>query len=506
MNRIFLIFTGLTLYATSLTAQQQQTDPFRQVLTLEDAIQLAKEQSLDALIATHRFRSSYYSFMDHRATFLPRLSLETRPTTWEHSIRTILSVDDHGNVRTREARENSFRSTAGLDLRQNIGFTGGTISLGSEFSRHHDFLRDDPDIATQFTTIPIRLTISQPLNGYNPFRWSREIEPLRFEEAKLSYITQMERIAERAVRVFFDLAIAQVELNLAETSLKNNQDLYNLQTGRFQQGLIAEDALLTVELQYMQAELSLNRARIDLESNMNRLRTFLGFREGVEIELVISSEVPRFQVDPEEALNLALTQNPNVIAWQRQLLMAQRDVALARSQTGITMRFDLSYGMNKTAFSFSDVYSPQFSDRYGVGLQINVPILDWGQQRNRNRRVQSDLEIVETQIQQEEMDFRQDVYLRVMSFNMAENQLRIATLADTIAQRAYDIAFQRYLLGRGDITTLNIAEERKERARRDYMNALQRYWDLYYMMRRLTLFDFSNNRPLEADFDSIVWD
>ena len=205
MNRIFLVFVGLILSATSLVAQGH-----KYMLTLDDVVLLAKEQSLQAMQARHSFRAAYFGFMDYKATFLPKLALTTNPTTWEKLIRTVHSVreiDGEYRVVTTEAKANTFSSTAGLALVQNIGFTGGTISLGSDFSRSHNFLQDNPAYSTQFTTTPVRLSISQPLNGYNQFRWRKEIEPLRFEEAKLNYTVQMESVASRAVSMFFSLAI-----------------------------------------------------------------------------------------------------------------------------------------------------------------------------------------------------------------------------------------------------------------------------------------------------------
>ena len=506
MNRIFLISISLVLTAVTIIAQEQQTgaNP-KYVLTLEDVVQIAKEQSPQAIQARHSFRASYFSFMSYKATFLPKLTLTTSPTSWDKSIRTISSVKD-GNVVSTEAKGNTFTSTAGLALSQNIGITGGNISLGSDFTRRQDFLENNSDIATQFTTTPIRLSISQPLNGYNQFRWDKKIEPLRYDEAKQNYVVAMEQVSARAVNNFFSLAIAQVNLKMSQTNFENQKELYSISVGRYNIGLIAEDALLQVELRYMQAESSLNQAMIDIESSRSRLRSFLGYRDNVEIELLINPEIPSFKVLYEEALNLAMTRNPEIISYNRRILEAERSVALAKSQTGITLNLDASFGTNKTGYTFNDAYSPRFDDREGVSLRINVPILDWNQTRNRYRNAQSLLEVTETQVQQQETDFKQDIYLQVMSFNMQEDQLRIAAKADTIAQKGYEISYQRYMMGRGDITVLNIADSDKDAARRSFMNALNRYWNLYYTIRQLTLFDFLENKPLEEDFDNIIGD
>jgi hypothetical protein len=91
-----------------------------------------------------------------------------------------------------------------------------------------------------------------------------------------------------------------------------------------------------------------------------------------------------------------------------------------------------------------------------------------------------------------------------MSFNMQENQLRIAALTDTIAQSSYNISYARYMIGKGDITVLNLADTAKDEAKVSFMRELRTYWNLFYMIRRLTLFDFQTNKPLEEDFDLII--
>ncbi len=505
MNRIFLIFVSLILSVGSLTAQTQQASGPKYTFTLEDVVQLAKEQSPNAIMARHRFRASYFSFMEYKANFLPKLTFSTNPTTYDHSIRTVQSADSDGNLKITEAKANTFTSTAGLDLSQNVGFTGGTISLGSNFSRIQN-LDDDSDFGTQYTTSPIRLSFSQPLNGYNQYKWLKKIEPLRYQEAQQNYIVQMETVSSRAVDYFFALALAQVSLNMAKTNFTNSKTLYEISQGRYQNGIIAEDALLQMELRYMQAESKLNKAKIDIEAKQSQLRSFLGFKDNVEIILQIGFELPGLQVPYEKAVDHAMSQSPDIISYNRQILEAERTVAQTKSQKGITMSFDASFGLNKTGYEFQDAYKPAFDDREGVSIGIRVPILDWNQAKNSYRNAQSQLEVVQVQMQQNETDFKQNVYLQVMQFNMQENQVRIAAKADTIAQKGYDISYERYKIGKVSVTDLNIADSDKDAAKMSYMSELQSYWNYYYTVRRLTLFDFLNNRPLEEDFGKIVGD
>ena len=505
MKRIFLISVSLLISAISLTAQESSSVS-KYVFTLEDVVQLAKTQSLQAIMARHNFRASYFSFVEYKATFLPKLTFTANPVTWDHSIRTVTSVDSDGNMVTTETSANTFSSTADLALSQNIGLTGGSVSLGSNFSRKHNFLQKDENIRTQYTTNPIRFSVYQPLNGYNRFRWSKQIEPLRYEEAKQNYIVQMELVSSQAVDRFFALAIAQVNLKMLETNYENAKTLYEISKGRHENGTIAEDELLRMYLRLMQAERDLNSARVTIESRKNRLSSFLGFKDNVEIILSISTEIPSLVVPHEQALEYALSRNPDIISYNLQILDAEQWVAQAKSQKGVTLQLNAAFGTNKTGNRFEDAYSTPFDNSEGVNVGISVPILDWNQAKNRLRNAQSLLEARKIQMEQNEINFMQEIYLQVTLFNMQENQLRIAAIADTVAQKGYNIAYQRYLVGKVNVTDLNISDSEKDSAKRSYMSELQTYWIYYYLIRRLTLFDFLVGKPIEEDFDKIIGD
>ncbi len=116
---------------------------------------------------------------------------------------------------------------------------------------------------------------------------------------------------------------------------------------------------------------------------------------------------------------------------------------------------------------------------------------------------ESNRELINTTVNQAIVDFEQDVLLRVMEFNMQDNQLEVARRADEIADKRYEVTRQRFLIGRIDIIELNIALEERERAKQRYLSALRSYWRGYYEMRRLTLYDFVEDKPISVDFGRI---
>ena len=102
------------------------------------------------------------------------------------------------------------------------------------------------------------------------------------------------------------------------------------------------------------------------------------------------------------------------------------------------------------------------------------------------------------------LDFLLHIIMNVMEFNLQGNQVVNSAKADTIAQMKYDVTQQRFLIGKQVVTNLNIARNDRESAKRAYIRSLRSYWNYYYSIRRLTLFDFDRNITLSEDFDKIV--
>jgi hypothetical protein len=73
---------------------------------------------------------------------------------------------------------------------------------------------------------------------------------------------------------------------------------------------------------------------MNLRDREIRLRSFLGFNESVRLELILPNEIPSLQVDPQEVLNLAMANNPEILEQQLTILQAQSSMAQAKSERG----------------------------------------------------------------------------------------------------------------------------------------------------------------------------
>jgi len=223
----------------------------------------------------------------------------------------------------------------------------------------------------------------------------------------------------------------------------------------------------------------------------------------VSLELILPREIPQIEMDYTRTLEEARANNPEILTMQQQLLEAERAVAEARSQKGIRGDLFAQFGLSGVNENLPDAYS-NLDRQQRVEVGVTVPILDWGLGKGRYRMAQSAQEVVKMDVDQSIIDFNENIFLQVMQFNLQDDQVLIASKADAIADLRYEVTKQRFLIGKIDVLDLNVALEEKDVARRGYVEALRNYWDYYYSLRGLTLYDWQKDVKLSEDFDDLL--
>jgi len=466
-------------------------------LTFQEVIKIAEEQSPNALIAKHRFRSSYWQYRSYQAQYLPSLTLSGTTPDFSNGLD---KVYDSQNDLYIYKPKNTISNLGTLALSQNIGPTGTIISLRSDLTLFKDVERKLP---TNYITNPLSLDITQPIRRYNTLKWQKKIEPVKYNAAKKTYLSNIEGVHESAVMNFFSLALAQINKQIAEMNYSNADTLYRIAQGRYQLGTIAEDELLQMQLSWLNAETARKQADMNLRDREIRLRSFLGYNETVRLELILPNEIPDLQVDMKEVLDLALQNNPDLLNQQINVLNAQSNEALAKASKGLNASLTASLGLSQQNTDFDAAYS-NLSNSQRVRIGFTLPLLDWGLGKGKYQTAKSSLELAQVQANQAIVDFQQNLFLDVEQFNLQKSQVAIAAKSDTVAMKRYEVTKQRFLIGKIAVLDLNDADSRKDENRRAYVQALQDYWNYFYNIRSLALFDFVNRKPLETDYDKLL--
>ena len=254
----------------------------------------------------------------------------------------------------------------------------------------------------------------------------------------------------------------------------------------------------------LKARAALTDSESELHAKMFQLRAFLGLSVQEEIEPVLPESVPDVEIRYADALEKALQNNSFAQNIHRRKLEADYAVAEAK---GNLRSIDLyaSVGLTGQDDGLRRVYhSSAWGNNQVVEVGVKIPFLDWGKRRGRVKVAESQRETVRAQIRQEEMDFNQDMFLLVEHFNNQAMQVRIANEADSVAQQRYNANVQAFMIGQISTLDLNDSQSSKDDARQTRISELYNYWNYFYQLRSLTLWDYERNQELTEDFEQVI--
>jgi outer membrane protein TolC len=481
MKKIFLV---LIVIFPCLTFSQSKK------ITLGEAINLAQKQSPDYKITLNRNQSNYWRFRNYKASFLPQLRFNATLPEYNKAVRRI--TNDAGQ--DVFVNQDQLLLEGGLSIAQNIPYTGGTLSLNSNLERIELFGLDDN---IGYSVVPFSVRYFQNSLFYNPFKWDKKIEPLIYEESRRDFIEKMEDISVRTCQRYFQLLKAQMQLEIAKVNLSNQDTLYQISQGRFKIGKMAENELLQVELTLLNSRNVVTTNTIELKRTSQNLARYLEL-ETENIQLDVPDKLPLFEVNIDKALEEAQSNRKTVIEFRRKRLEAEKELAFQKGNNRLRLGVAANFGISQNGDDFDNLFN-NFNKQQNVSVSVSIPVFDWGVSKSRRKMAEADLDLTNNNIDQEKQAFEQEIYLHVLNWSNQRDFLETAEKAKEIAIKRYDISQKRYVLDKITITDLNIALQEKDKAVLQYLNSLEKFWQDYYILRQLTLYDFINNKKLEVD-------
>lgn len=489
IKSILLSLVLMPIVLAPVAAQKQ--------ITLSEAINIARVQSVDAAVALNELKTSYWEYRTYHADLLPEVNFSGTLPAYNKKFNPYQQEDGSYSF----VRNNSLEMNGQLSIDQNIWFTGGKLSLNSSL----DYIKELGGAKERsFMSVPVALTLAQPIFGVNDMKWKRRIEPVRYREAKAAFISATEEVTMKTITYFFNLLQAKANVAIANQNRSNADRLYEVAKAKRKMGQISENELLQLKLKALQAKASVTESQSGLNANMFQLRAFLGLGENETIEPVVPESAPELKLEYGKVLNKALENNSFALNIRRRQLEADYEVAAAK---GNLRNVDLfaSVGLTGKDTDFSGIYNSRYlKTNQIVEVGVKIPILDWGKRRGKVKVAQSNREVIASKIKQEQMNFSQDIFLLVEHFNNQAAQLSIAGEADEIAQQRYKTSIETFLIGKINTLDLNDAQTSKDEAKQKHISELYLYWYYYYQIRSLTLYDFNTGATLDAEFEEIV--
>ncbi|MEO6976763.1 MAG: TolC family protein [Mucilaginibacter sp.] len=217
---ILLLMLGVSAFCTG--------GPDSTRLTLKEVVAMAKDNSIAAKQASTTRETKYWQWRTFKSNYQPQLSLSGNLPGYSKTSTPVVQPD--GTIVFQPIHYDNSSLT--LNFSQSITATGATIYGQTNLQRFDDFDRS----SVLYNGVPYAIGFSQPLGQFNALKWDKKIQPLLFSESKQAYIEEQEHISITVTGYFFDLLLAQVNLQTAEANLTNTAKILKIANLKFDLG------------------------------------------------------------------------------------------------------------------------------------------------------------------------------------------------------------------------------------------------------------------------------
>ncbi|HEV8597969.1 MAG TPA: TolC family protein [Gemmatimonadales bacterium] len=476
MNRLWAMGYGLLVLASRPLAAQAP-------LTLQQVIALAQQQGFAARAAQATRDAARYRDRAFYSRLLPQLSLGGTMPSYNRAIIPVLQPDGSTLFKPQNQTDASLRAT----LTQKVPLTGGDFFVSSALAR---VSVTGQNSFHSWSSTPVSFGLRQDLLRPNVAAWDRREQPLRAELAERGYLEAREDIALTTSNLFFDVYAARVAVANQIKNVAVNDTLFTLNKGRFEVGKIGENDLLQSELALLRARTSLDGARLESDRAVAALRLALNLPVGAPLDIEVTSTIPDFEPDTARAVAEALKHRASMSEVALQEVQARRRVTEARLSNWLGASVSASYGFNATAPDASAVYSNLLNAQQFT-VSLSLPLWQWGAHQEGVKAAQAEQERSSSLAQSTVQQTAQDAHFAALQLSQAKRNVALSAKADTVAGKRFEVALNRYSISRITIDNLYIAQNEKDQALTGFVQSLRGYWQAYYRLRRMTLFDFA---------------
>lgn len=471
---------GLLIATTCSTAE---------VLSLQECIDLAMQNNLQHQRNQQDLDNSHVQLTAAQAPFTFGMdAFVTAP-----SFTGLRDTQENVALQTRVREENTDVSYSGnLRMTQRLRHLGQltltSAALRRDFSsnRREDFL----DYSGSTRLAYERDLLAQP---------SEEIALKRAEHslqsARLNFDRQRLQLEGQVIDDYYDLVQSVRELEIEEQRLAQSRANLELAQRKFEVGLIAEVEALRLQVEMLQAEATYDQAQTDIELRRDLLRETLGLDvwEPITIDTDVQYEI--HPIDAQRALEIGLARRTDMKRAEIFEEINELNLVEIRRRNGINATFGANVSMQGRGSEISAVSDNFERNRWGVDLQISLPLIDSGQRQANISQARIALEQSRLGREQQRRLIIQQVRDATRRVHEAERQIDLRQAALEFAQRTYDVEQSRFELGLADSQQLLQAQGNLTQAQINALAAVIGYQRQLKNVRLATMAELKELAP-----------
>ncbi|PLX25289.1 MAG: hypothetical protein C0600_12235 [Ignavibacteria bacterium] len=475
---------GCSMFITSLLPSAGTA---QHLLTLDDALDIAFDQSYTARSAREQLRASEASAESARKALYSTVDLQFDLPDFS---RTLLSEFNTDTRRLEYFPQELLQWSGRLDIRQPLIWTNSTITLSGLLYRQDQTDRGLNSAFSRDYYTDIAIQLRQPLFVPNTQRIALRRAEIDYEEAKADFVRNTLDLRYRVTEQFYNLYADQQRVVIQEDRVQQEEVSYATATRKYKAGLIAEVEALQFEVDLAAARNDLLSARNTFTSRANAFKILLGLPIKDSVHCLVSdTTVASVLIDPSEAT--ARAKQTRVELQRARNNIERNELSLEQVDADRSIRGDLflSYGVNKFDVEFQGLYNDLRDTRRAV-LTISVPIFDWGKHAEDIQAAEARLRNARLTADNLELTIEQEIIDLVRSVESSARRAEVLLQSRRIADIANDISTKRYEVGTIGSTELAQARSRLLQAKLTSLEAILDYYLALADLARRTAYDY----------------
>jgi len=303
----------------------------------------------------------------------------------------------------------------------------------------------------------------------------------------------------------------QKRKEIAGLNLDRQKEAYTIAKNKFDAGLIKEVDALQMEVDLAAAQNDYDLALVNQSSTLNSFKAVLGLLLTDSVTLSSELKYNVVIIDPKEAVELAMKNRLEIRDQEIKIELAKLKIKQTKA-AGMVMGSlianiqktgsngsqgqPLSNSLNSTFNTSATDYLSRRSPDYVVGLNIKIPILDWGDNRAQVSRTKAELQQDLYTQDETKRNIEREVLNLVEELNSSLKRLQLLEKNVLVAEKSFEITRQRFSDGNIDSQALALERERLNGAYTSHLSAYINYQLMLADIMRKTFFDFQRDKAI----------
>jgi outer membrane protein TolC len=468
-------------------------------LDLERSIDLASEKSHTMRILQEGLEQSRHELRSATSRFKTHVDLDLVVPNYTETVR---EWEDSSGINFFSVRQLQYSGY--LTINQPLP-TDGYL-----FVRSGIRTIDDYDQSERLTRLNSSIGFRQPLTALYSYNHIRS----EFKRAKLNYELALKRLKRAELdlvyeisQVFYETIQAKEQMNIAFQTLERQKEAAQIAKDKYIAGLIREVESLQMDVDLAQAINDYDIYSVAYYSQMNLFKQRLGLQLRDSISLVSDLSYEIVDVDEELAVSHGLINRIELREHEIGIELAELEIKRVRSMGQINGEVSGYYDFIGTQQQYMPISIGESLGQswdvlkrrpgnFGIALTVNIPIIDWGENKALVQAAESGLRMNTISLEEEKINIEMEIRNTVKQLRSSLRRLQLLEQNLVIADKSFEISRQRFTNGDIDSQALALERNRLNLAYIAHLDSYIQYKLLLADLMRKSFYDFEKCRSV----------